>query len=244
MAQIRLNKFLAQCGVGSRRRCDDYIAQGLVKINEQVTTKLGTTLDPAQDRVLFKDKPVEPQQEIFILLNKPKGYLVTAKDTHDRRTVFDLLSEIDVRLFPVGRLDMDTHGLLLLTNSGKLAHRLTHPKFHVRKTYQALVEGQPDEAAIEKLQTGVVLEDGLTAPARARILSRRRQNTLLEIKIHEGRKRQVRRMCDAIGHPVLDLKRVAIDRLRLQNLAPGQWRHLTPGEVAAFKRRVNLTESD
>ncbi len=242
MRQIRLNRFLAQCGIASRRRCDDLIREGKVKINDQIIYELGFCVDRDQDTVLYDNQPVFPQTEQFVMLNKPKAYLVTASDPRGRKTVFDLLSGIEERLFPIGRLDYDTSGLLLLTNSGELAHRLAHPKYHVRKIYHALVDGKPSVTTLNLLSAGIELADGLTAPAKVRILKSRKHSTWLEIKIYEGRKRQIRRMGAAVGHPVIQLQRVAIGSLRLGNLAPARWRHLSSKEVDNLAKRVNYTE--
>ncbi len=239
MSQIRLNKFLAQCGIASRRRCDLLIQQGLVSINGVQMDQLGTQIDPDHDDVEYDGKRVSPQTEIMIMLNKPIGYLVTASDPHGRATIFDLITGITERLFPVGRLDYNTEGLLILTNWGKLAHKLSHPKYNVRKTYRALVLGVPSPEILNQLRDGVELDDGLTAPAKVRLISSKNKKSWVEIKIHEGRKRQIRRMGEAVGHPVIELKRIAVDRLRLGSLALGKWRYLTPDEIAAFKRRVN-----
>ena len=233
---------MAHCGVASRRQCDLLIDRGEVSINGKTIRELGFQIDEERDRVYCHGKPVAMQAEKMIMLNKPSGYLVTASDPHGRRTVFDLLIGIRERFFSVGRLDHDTTGLLLLTTNGKLSHRLTHPKYHVRKTYHAVVQGVPTEDELEQLRTGIKLEDGITAPARARVIRKRRGTSWLEIKIFEGRKRQVRRMAEAIGHPVIDLKRTAIDWLTLGKLPVGKWRDLTSEEIKKLKNRVNYQE--
>lgn len=244
MTTIRLNKFLALSGIGSRRKCDDYIQAGRVSINGQTVTSLGQQVSVSADRVLVDGREVKPfTTERVIMLNKPAGYIVSASDTHDRQTVFALLHDVDERIFAVGRLDVDTEGLLLLTNNGDLAYRITHPKYNVRKVYHALVEGIPSEDSLNQLRHGVLLDDGMTAPARVRLLRVRKQTAWVELKIVEGRKREVRRMGEFIGHPVLELKRVAIDRLQLGNLKIGQWRDLTAPEIEQLKRRVNLYET-
>ncbi len=243
MKTIRLNKFLAQCGRASRRQGDLLIQQKRVMVNDQIITELGCQIDPVTDRVLVDGQLISPETEKLVILNKPEGYLVTARDPQGRKTIYELLSDIDIRLFPVGRLDYLTSGLLLLTNDGDLAHKLAHPRFHVRKTYQVLVAGMPGEKVLDQLRQGVRLEDGMTAPARVRVMKVKKNKTLLELKIYEGRKRQIRRMADAVGFPVMELKRVAIDQLSLGNLPSGQWRYLTDEEVKALKRRVNQAES-
>ncbi len=241
MTPIRLNRFLALCGVGSRRRCDEYIAAGRITISGSVVAEMGFRVSPDSDVVSFDGQPVQAVTvERLIMLNKPKEYIVTAEDTHGRPTVFDLLEDVEERIFPIGRLDYDTEGLLLLTNNGELAHRIAHPKYNVRKNYHALMTGIPSESALETLRQGIMLDDGMTAPAKVRLLRARKDKALVEIKIIEGRKREVRRMGEAIGHPVIDLKRVAIDRLKLTNLAVGKWRDLSKDEVDMLKRRVNI----
>src|SRR5207244_3450700 len=194
----RLQKVLARAGVGSRRTNEMLIAEGRVTVNGEVAV-LGRRVDPVHDRVALDGVPVVVDATIVHwVLNKPAGYVTSAHDTHGRPTVLDLVPG-EPRVFPVGRLDMDTEGLLLLTNDGDLAHRLTHPSFGVDKEYLAHVEGTPSTAAVTRLRHGVELEDGPTAPAKAALLDK----SLLRIVIHEGRKRQVRRMCEAIGHPVI-----------------------------------------
>ncbi len=244
MATIRLNRFLAQCGIASRRRSDALIEQGEVRVNGDIIYELGHTIDSEKDAIVFQGKPVKPQIERFVMLNKPIGYVVSASDPEGRQTVFELLKDIPERLFPIGRLDLNSKGLLLLTNMGKLAHRLAHPRFNVRKTYHAIFDGHVNGENIERLKTGVELDDGPTAPAKVRVLKTRKDSTLLEIKIHEGRNRQIRRMAEAVGHKVLDLERVAVDHLQLGRLQRGCWRYLTANEIDDLKRRVNYENDE
>lgn len=241
---IRLQKYLARCGVASRRQSERLIADGRVRVNDRVA-QLGDSVDPAADRVQLDGSPVcEASDLTYILLNKPAGVVTSAKDTHDRRTVIDCLNGLPVRVFPVGRLDMDVKGALLLTNDGELAFRLTHPRYCVDKVYLAWVEGCMTVETARKLQRGVVLEDGKTAPARVTVVSRREGATLVQLTLREGRKREVKRMCDAVGHRVQRLERISIGGMCVGNLQPGEWRRLLPEEVAALRTLVGLGRSD
>lgn len=235
---MRLAKYLAHAGVASRRAAETTIAEGRVTVAGQVM------LDPAHDVdehcvITVDGRPVAgPEQPVVYALNKPLGVLSTAQDTHGRPTVVSLLAEelrrlpVPVRVYPVGRLDADSSGLILLTNDGALAQRLTHPSFEVPKTYRVHIGGGPvGESALAKLRTGVRLEDGMTAPAQVRWAGQ----GVLEITIHEGRHRQVRRMCEAVGHPVVALERIAFGRLRLGELAPGASRRLGEAELARLR---------
>ena len=230
---VRLQKVLARAGFGSRRRCDDLIGEERVTVNGQVAV-LGRRIDPDVDVVVVDGVRIGVQPgRVHYLLNKPAGTLTTASDPHGRPTVVDLVPS-DPRVFPVGRLDQDTEGLLLLTNDGDLAHRLTHPRFGVEKEYLAEVSGEPSRNALRRLRQGVELDDGVTAPATASMVGSRQ----LRLVIHEGRNRQVRRMADAIGHPVTRLVRTRIGPLADRTLRPGEWRALTPEEVRALERAV------
>ncbi len=229
----RLQKTLARLGFGSRRVCEDLIAAGRVTVNGEVA-ELGRRIHPEADRVEVDGVPVGVRPGlVHYLLNKPRGVVTTAADTHGRPTVVELVPD-EPRVFPVGRLDADTEGLLLLTNDGDLAHRLTHPSFGVEKEYVAEVEGRPTPAAVRRLREGVDLEDGPTAPAKVALTP----PNLLRITIHEGRNRQVRRMCEAVGHPVVRLVRTRIGPLADRSLKPGAWRPLTLEEARALERAV------
>ena len=230
---MRLNAYLSRAGVASRRHADELIAAGRVLVNGQrgeLNTRVGSG-----DVVEVDGRRVAAQSLGYVLLHKPAGVVTTARDPHGRPTVVDLV-EHSVRVVPVGRLDADTTGVLLLTNDGQLAHRLAHPRYGVEKVYEAEVEGSPDEDALRALREGVALEDGLTAPAAARLLRSGRGSSLLELKLHEGRKHQVKRMCEAVGHPVVTLHRSRYAGLELGDLAPGEWRELTPEELAELRR--------
>jgi 23S rRNA pseudouridine2605 synthase len=221
---VRLNRYLASAGVGSRRAVDELIRDARVTVNGTVA-ELGTSVGEG-DQVCVDGRPVSAEQQAWVLLHKPAGVVTTANDPQGRRTVLDLVGS-PLRLFPVGRLDMDTTGALLLTNDGLLAHRLMHPSHEVDKVYVAEVEGRPDAAVLERLRSGIELDDGPTAPAQVRELAPGR----IELRIHEGRNRQVRRMCQAVGHPVVHLHRSAYAGLSVDGLAPGRWRELERGEL-------------
>jgi len=232
----RLQKFLARAGVASRRASEQLILEGRVKVNGKIVKELGVKIDPSKDNVRVDGKLCRYKNNyVYLVLNKPKGYVTTVKDPFGRLTVMDLLKGFKHRVFPVGRLDKDTEGLLILTNDGEVTYRLTHPKHEVDKTYLAQVEGHVNESELKKLNKGVMLKDGMTSPSKSRILKFSQKGTLLEIKIHEGRKRQVRRMCLAIGHPVIHLKRIAIGKITLGGLKPGQWRFMTEPEIEYIK---------
>jgi 23S rRNA pseudouridine2605 synthase len=222
---VRLNAYLARAGVASRRGADDLIKAGRVSVNGR-PGQLNTFVE-ARDRVEVDGRPVAKQRLAYVLLNKPAGVVTTARDPQGRPTVVGLVGH-DTRVVPVGRLDADTTGALLLTNDGPLAHRLAHPRYGVEKVYEVEVEGEPDEEALRRLREGVELDDGSTAPARVRRLGRGR----IELTLHEGRNRQVKRMLDAIGHPVRRLHRSRYAGLEIRDLEPGEWRELSPAEVA------------
>lgn len=229
----RLQKVLARAGFGSRRTCEELIASGRVRINGDVA-ELGRRVDVDADEVRVDGALVGVRPgHVHLLLNKPTGVVTTADDPQGRPTVVSLVPD-DPRVFPVGRLDMDTEGLLLLTNDGDLAHRLTHPSFGIEKEYIAHVEGEPTRGAVRRLREGIELEDGMTAPAGANLLA----PSIIRITIHEGRNRQVRRMCEAIGHPVKRLIRTRIGPLSDRSLKPGSWRELTQKELRALERAV------
>jgi 23S rRNA pseudouridine2605 synthase len=226
----RLQKVLARAGIGSRRACEQLIANGRVTVNGEVAG-LGRRVSVERDELAVDGVPLSVRPGlVYYLLNKPVGVVTTAADPHGRRTVLDLVPR-QPRVFPVGRLDANTEGLLLLTNDGDLAHRLTHPRFGVDKEYYAVVEGVPSPADLRRLRRGVQLEDGMTAPARVSLIP----PSGLRITIHEGRNRQVRRMCDAIGHPVSRLVRARLGPLADRALSPGAWRPLTAAEVRSLE---------
>lgn len=234
---MRLQKFLARAGAASRRGSEDLMTAGRVSVNGAVVTELGTKVDPSVDEVAVDGEIVRlADGPAYLMLNKPAGYVTTMKDPQGRPTVVDLFPpNAPAGLFPVGRLDQETEGLLLLTTDGELAHVLMHPRHHVPKRYLATVGGVPDESDLCGLREGVRLDDGMCAPAEARIVKRSGTAAVVELIIREGRKRQVRRMLSAIGHPVNRLERMAFGPVELGDLARGQVRALTEAEVAALK---------
>lgn len=233
---VRLQKYMAACGVASRRKSEEYILEGRVTVNGAVVKELGFKVDPAMDRVYFNGELIEMEQEkVYILLNKPTGYITSVKDQFDRQTVLDLIQGVDARIYPVGRLDYDTSGLLILTNDGELTKQITHPSHKVEKTYTARVSGRVSKTDLARLQAGVDIGGYVTAPCKAKILSQGRESTDVELTIHEGKNRQVRRMMDAIGHPVQKLDRAAIGKIRKGDLKVGAWRMLTDKEIAYLK---------
>src|SRR5437868_8263313 len=227
---MRLNAYLARAGIASRRGSDDLIKAGRVRVND-LPGELNTYVHSG-DRVEVDGEEVTLQGLRYVLLHKPAGTVTTARDPSGRPTVVELVKEIPERVVPVGRLDADTTGALLLTNDGPLAHRLAHPRYGVDKVYEADVEGRPDTAALRALSEGVQLEDGMTAPATARCLAPER----VELTLHEGRNRQVKRMLEAVGHPVRRLHRSRYAGLTLEGLEPGAWRELEPSEVSRLTR--------
>jgi pseudouridine synthase len=256
----RLQKILANAGIASRRAAEEMIAAGRVRLNGEVVTEMGVRADPSTDRIEVDGKPVRSTPgsaprvgetgPVYIVLNKPAGVVSTAKDTHGRRTVLDLLEgarlkERGLRLYPVGRLDAETTGLLLVTNDGDLTFRLTHPRYGVEKEYRALVRGRPGETGLQRLREGIEIESDAgpvtTSPAIVEELGRRGGDTWLRITIHEGHKRQVRLMAAAIGHHIIELQRVRFGPLTLGNLEPGRWRYLAVHEVHALRKAVKLS---
>ncbi len=228
--KVRLHKFIAAAGLASRRAAEKMIDAGRIKVNGETITTAGFTIDPQADSVELDNNPIQAKTvKQYILLYKPKGILTTVSDPFGRRTVMELLPRQDI--FPVGRLDLDTEGLLLLTDDGELTYRLTHPRFKVKKKYRACVKGIPSEEKLKPLREGVTLEEGTLAPAEVNMIEQHGRNSVLFITIHEGKKRQVKRMCSAIGHPVISLKRVEFAFLTLKGLKPGEWRALTAEEV-------------
>jgi 23S rRNA pseudouridine2605 synthase len=245
--EMRLQKVLAAAGVGSRRRCEALIASGRVCVDGRVISELGTKVDPDTAVITVDGQPLGGSQEkVYILLNKPTGYTSTRSDPHAKHTVLELVRGVDVFLFPVGRLDVDTSGLMILTNDGELAQQLTHPSHEVEKTYLAEVRGAISARGVSRLEQGIELDDGMTAPAKARLISWSRKDdaSTVEITVREGRKRQVRRMLDTVGHRVLKLKRIRMGNLELGGLKEGAWRHLTKKEVARLKNPATRKEQD
>ena len=232
----RIQKILAKAGIASRREAERMILEGRVMVNGAVIDALGFKADPLKDHIKVDGKRLPPSEpKITLLLNKPRGYLCTVKDPEERRTIMDLLARVKARVYPVGRLDFDAEGLVILTNDGDLAHLLSHPKFSIPRTYLAKVSGVPDEKQLNRLKKGVVLEDGRARAVFILLLSQGEKNSWVRIVVAEGRNHMVKRMFAAIGHPVLKLKRVAFGPIPLGTLPPGQFRYLVPEEIEKLK---------
>jgi pseudouridine synthase len=242
---MRLNRFLASCGLGSRRASEALIEAGRVEVNGQAVDTPATFVTPGRDEVRVDGKVVTvPHRHTYYLLNKPEGVVTTAQDPEGRLTVIQLVPS-SPRVFPVGRLDQDTSGALLLTDDGDLTHRILHPRYRIDKEYEATVDGTVDEKAIHALRSGMILEGESrpTAPAQVEILERRPRRTHLRLILHEGRKRQIRRMLEKVGHPVILLRRVRIGPILLGKLQPGECRPLTTGEVSALRSSIQKPRS-
>lgn len=238
---MRLNKFLSRCGVVSRRGADELITAGKVKVNGELITQTGVVIDESSDVVEVRGKVCSiPDKYVYVALNKPRDYLVTLDDRFGRRTVKELIKDVSRRVYPVGRLDYDSEGLLILTDDGDLAFRLAHPSYQVKKIYTVGVKGTMPDSALSLFEKGIELEDGHLARARVRILKRNEKSTTLAIELTEGRKREIKRMCKIVGYPVRSLRRVQYDTISLSGLPRGRWRYLTGDEVANLKRRVKL----
>ena len=229
----RLQKYLANCGVASRRKCEEYIKQGKIKVNGEIVTELGTKITPEKDIIEFENKRIkENSKNIYILLNKPIGYVTTADDQFGRDTVLDLV-KVRERIVPVGRLDMYTSGALILTNDGDFVYKVTHPKHEIEKTYTVTVKGIVQNSEVEQLRQGVKIEEYITKPAKVKILKTDTEKDIsrLEITIHEGKNRQVRKMCEAVGRKVLALHRSKIGNIGVKDIELGKWRYLNSKEV-------------
>lgn len=229
----RLQKYLAECGVASRRKCEEYIKCGFVKVNGKVVNELGTKIIPETDIVEMNGKKIVKENKVYILLNKPVGYVTTVTDERERKTVMDLLEGVNEKVVPVGRLDMFTSGLLLLSNDGDFIYKVTHPKHETTKTYIVKTRGIPSEGDLEKLRHGVKIEEYITSPAKVELLLKDNTNNIARIliQIHEGRNRQVRKMCESIGLSVIALKREGVGNLTCEGVNKGEWRYLTSKEV-------------
>ncbi|PID71943.1 MAG: pseudouridine synthase [Desulfobulbus propionicus] len=238
----RLQKVIAQAGVASRRGAEEIIRQGRIQVNGKVIKEMGYKVDPDADLIVFDGKPLRQEKPLYILLNKPSGYVTTLSDPQGRPIVSDLVQDIPVRLFPVGRLDMNTEGALLMTNDGALGNSVLHPRYEINKTYEATVKGRPTAARLHQLEVGIMVDGHKTYPAKLRTLEQRQSQATIEIIIHEGKKRQVRKMFQAIGHPVLHLKRTAYGNLKLGKLAKGKYRHLTQNDLKKlFSGKIPFT---
>lgn len=245
----RLQKILSSAGVASRRAAETLISQGRVSVNGRTVTELGTKADPARDEIRVDGRRIKAVQTLrYLLVYKPRGYVTTRSDPQKRRTIMELLAGVREYVYPVGRLDYDSEGLLLVTNDGDLAAALTHPRHEVAREYRAMVAGVPDDRALQKLARGIVLDGRRTSPAVVKRLAPDRRETadtaMLSVTIREGRNRQVRRMCEAIGHPVQRLTRVRFGPLTAAGMKPGAVRDLTPAEIRALKRLVSESRAD
>lgn len=232
---MRLQQYMASCGVASRRASETIISAGRVTINGVIAT-LGQSVDPTTDDVRLDGQPIAKDDKVYIILNKPRGVVTTAKDTHGRKTVMHLVEDVPARVFPVGRLDYDVDGALLMTNDGDLAFALTHPKYRIEKLYRVRVKGRVSKETARELEKGVILDDGKTAPAKVKILAAEEWASDFELTLTEGRKREVKRMCMHVGHPVLALERIAFAGITAKDLPHGKWRMLTPSEVNTLRR--------
>ena len=234
----RLQKILSEIGVASRRNAEELIIEGRVTVNGKIAV-IGMKADPARDHIKLDGKLIaRPEPKVYLIFNKPRNVVTSLSDPEGRPTVKDYLKGVKYRVFPVGRLDYDSEGLLLLTNDGDFAQAILHPSKKIPKSYLVKVKGSPEEEGMKKLRAGVKLEDGITAPAKLQKSRVTENNTWLEITIHEGRKRQIRRMLEQIGYPVLKLKRIRINGIELGNLKPGECRYLKPEEIAKMKKEI------
>jgi 23S rRNA pseudouridine2605 synthase len=236
LGEIRLQKFLAQAGVASRRASEELVRQGRVVVNRQ-RAEIGCRVDPLKDDIRVDGKRVSAGEgKVYLAFYKPRDCITSARDPQGRKTVFDFLPQFNLRIFPVGRLDYDAEGLLLLTNDGTLANRLLHPRYGISKVYEVKVKGHPDQNAMERLRTGVVLEEGTTGPAGVELIRELPGATWLRIVLHQGWNRQIKRMCETVGHPVRKIKRIAYGPVRLGKLRPGDYRSLRPDEVERIEQ--------
>jgi 23S rRNA pseudouridine2605 synthase len=241
VAEIRLQKVLAAAGLGSRRKCETYITAGRVTVDGEVVDELGARVDP-EVSVIHIDgvRIAQASGHVVLALNKPRGVITAMSDRHGRQCVGDLVQDLDERLFHVGRLDADTDGLLLMTNDGELAQRLGHPSHEVNKTYVARVQGRVDKGTLQRIKNGVIIEDRVVDVEKIAMLDQSADATLIELTIHEGRNRIIRRLCEEVGHPVIDLARTSIGPIQLGNLKPGQTRELTRDELGRLYSAVGM----
>ena len=227
----RLQKYMARCGVASRRKSEEIITSGKVKVNNTVITELGFKVDCDTDSVEVDGKLIKPEEKkLYIALNKPEGYISSVSDEKGRRTIMDLV-EVDERIYPIGRLDYDTTGLILLTNDGEIYNKIIHPRMEKNKVYEAIIEGFISSQEIDKLETGIDIGGYITAPAKVKVVAENRNSTEVEITIHEGKNKQIRKMFEAVEHNIIRLKRISIGEIKLGNLTEGLWRNLTQEEL-------------
>lgn len=229
---VRLQKYISDCGIASRRKAEELILHNKIMVNHRIVNNLGYKVNPKSDIVELDGKTlVLNNKKIYVLLNKPIGYITTVSDQFKRPTVMDLVKDIDERIYPVGRLDYNTSGLLLLTNDGELANIIMHPKYEIDKTYVAKVKGIPDRQGLEKLRKGIKIDDYITSPSNVSIISSSKNHSTIKITIHEGKNRQVRKMFEQIGHKVIELKRISLGKINIEGIKEGTWRYLTKDEL-------------
>lgn len=241
MSEERLQKIISRAGLMSRRAAEKFILGGRVSVDGKIISELGTKADLQKNKIFVDGKELQfAEEKVYIILNKPRGYISTAKDDRGRKTVLDLVSEIDARIYPIGRLDYDSEGLLILTNDGDLMNKLLHPKFKIAKTYRVKIIGKISAEKILKLSEGIELEDGLTLPAKISLLDAGKNFSTVEITICEGRNRQIRRMFAAVGHEVIFLRRIKFAGLTLKNIPVGKFRNLTEQEILSLQKQVGI----
>lgn len=242
MAKERIHKIIAKAGVTSRRKAEGLILEGRVKVDGRTVTELGTAVDPENCRITVDGKPIPTTTEkLYIVLNKPRGFITSLHDPEGRPTVLDLLKKVKGRVFPVGRLDYDAEGLLLLTNDGDFANKMLHPRHQVPRTYLVKVKGSPASETIRKLRAGIPLADGITLPAHVAFLEKTANNSWVRITVREGRNNLIKRMFEAAGHRVLKLKRIRFGSLTLENLRPGEYRMLLSQEITKLMKELNVS---
>ena len=237
----RLQKFLAEAGIASRRKSEELIAAGRVQVNGQVVRELGVKIDPAKDKVLFDNKPVKAQEtkKVYIMLHKPRGYVTTMEDEQGRKCVAELVKDVGTRVYPVGRLDMNSEGLLLMTNDGEFANMMMHPRHNVSKSYRVTVRPDLSDEQAAKLAEGVEIDGRMTLPAQVRVVTKEPGRVVMVITIKEGRNRQIRKMCEAVGLEVARLKRISVGPLKLGMLQPGKWRYLQLNEIIMLRNAAS-----
>jgi pseudouridine synthase len=239
----RLQKIVSKAGLASRRHAERLIVEGRVEVNGVVVTRLGVKADPCEDHIRVDGKPISVfGSRVYLILNKPRGCVTTLNDPLERPSIRDYLHGEGRRVYPVGRLDFDSEGLLILTNDGELHHRLTHPRYGIPRTYLVKVKGIPDQGEIEKLRGGIPLDNGITLPARVRLVKKLKRNSWMKMTVYEGRNRLIKRMCEAISHPVISLKRIRYGSLALGDLKPGEYRYLIPGEIEKLRGSPHRVE--
>jgi len=238
---MRLNKYLSHCGVASRRQADDMILAGRVVVNGEKAIKLGIIIDEKKDKVEVDERLVTlPEEDAYVILNKPRGYISSMVDKYNRPTVVELVRGVRQRVYPVGRLDLDTEGLLLLTNDGELAFRLAHPKFEIKKIYMVTVKGYFPINLTQKMEEGIPLDDGYLARCKAKFMSAHEELSVIQVELTEGKKREIRRMFSALGYQVKHLKRIRFADISCEGMRPGSWRYLNRKEIIKLKRKVGL----